>query len=204
MILLSLLDTFIKQIYLLLILATVYIISVIITRILKKKEPRVYYYIVREIAKLLIVSVIPVLITLYSSIITITNIANIHISETVNLLLSLSAIISLGVSIILGIAILFMEGERFESQLIKEVENTNINNLEKIGIKLLDATSFILSIILVYSILLLAIFPTNTTLINAIMAIPQIYLYIIVFNILSSITISIKKAKERNTNARKI
>jgi hypothetical protein len=101
-------------------------------------------------------------------------------------------------------AILFMEGERFELQLIKEVENTNINNLEKIGIKVLDATSFILSIILVYSILLLAIFPINMTLINTIMNISQLYILIIVFNILSSITISIKKVKKRNTNVRTI
>jgi hypothetical protein len=80
-----------------------------------------------------------------------------------------------------------MESERFVSPLIKEIENVNINNLEKIAIKLLDVTPFILSISLVYSILFLAIFPTSMTLINTILIISQVYLYIIIFDIIFSI-----------------
>ncbi len=34
--------------------------------------------------------------------------------------------------------LLFMESERFVSPLTKEIENLNINNWEKIAIKLLD------------------------------------------------------------------
>ena len=216
--LLSLLNTFTEQAPLFLIAITAYIIAVIIIRVLKKRVSQISAYIMKGLAKMLMVSTIPMLITIYSSAIVVnsfvsslSNITNVQMPGATNLLLSLPAIFSLGISIILGVAILFMESERFVSPLIKEIENTNINNLGKVAIKLLDIVPFILSITLVYSILFLAIFPTNMTLINTIISIPQIYLYIIAFDIISSIAVltpnnvskSTKKAKEENTNVGK-
>ncbi len=151
----NLLSTFTEQAPFLLIITALYIITTIYIRLSKKEVSKISTYIIRGISKILIVSIIPMLAIIYSSIITAT--------------LSLSAIISLGVSILLGMAILFMESERFISPLTKEIENLSINNWEKIAIKLLDIIQFILSIILVYSILFLAIYPTNMTLINTIL-----------------------------------
>ena len=210
--LLSLLNTFIEQAPLFLIVTTLYIIATIFVKISKREMSKISNYIIKGISKILIVSLVPILITVYSSIIAAisfvsssTTITNINITGTANSLLLLSAIISLGVSIILGIAILFIESERFVSPLIKEIENTNINNLGKVAIKILDIASFILSIILVYSILFLAIFPTNMTLINTIIAIPQIYLFIIVFDIIFSILATFSsKGLEPNLNVEKI
>ena len=210
--LLSLLNTFTEQAPLFLIVTTLYIIATIFVKISKKGISKISNYIIRGISKILVVSLIPILITVYSSIMAAISfvsssatITNINITGTANSLLSLSAIISLGVSIILGIAILFMESERFVSPLIKEIENTNINNLEKIAIKLLDIVPFILSIALVYSILFLAIFPTNMTLINTILIISQVYLYIITFDIIFSILAAVSsKGLEPNTDVEKI
>ena len=203
---LDMLNTFVGQALLFLIVTTAYIISAIVIRILKKNISQISSYIMNGLAKILIVLTIPLLITIYSSAIAVnsfvsslSNITNINIAGAANLLLSLPAIFSLGVSIILGIAILFMESERFVSPLTKEIQNANINNLEKVAMKILDIASFVLSIILVYSILLLAIFPANMILINTLIAIPQIYLYIIVFDIIFSIIVSISK-KGKNTN----
>jgi len=203
---LDMLNTFVGQALLFLIVTTAYIISAIVIRILKKNISQISSYIMNGLAKVLIVLTIPLLITIYSSAIAVnsfvsslSNITNINIAGAANLLLSLPAIFSLGVSIILGIAILFMESERFVSPLTKEIQNANINNLEKVAMKILDIASFVLSIILVYSILLLAIFPANMILINTLIAIPQIYLYIIVFDIIFSIIVSISK-KGKNTN----
>jgi len=203
---LDMLNTFVGQALLFLIVTTAYIISAIVIRILKKNISQISSYIMKGLAKVLIVLTIPLLITIYSSAIAVnsfvsslSNITNINIAGAANLLLSLPAIFSLGVSIILGIAILFMESERFVSPLTKEIQNANINNLEKVAMKILDIASFVLSIILVYSILLLAIFPANMILINTLIAIPQIYLYIIVFDIIFSIIVSISK-KGKNTN----
>jgi len=199
---LDILNTFIKVIPFFLIPITAYIISTIITRVLKKEVSKAYNYIIKRTAELYIVSIIPVFITIYSSI---TNITNIYILETINPLSSLLAIISFFASITLGIAILSMESERFVSPLIKEIENMNINNLGKVVIKLLDIISFILSIILVYSILLLTIFPTNVTLINIITNIPRVYLYIIIFDIISLILIiASSKRLKPNVNVGKI
>jgi len=210
--LLSLLNTFIEQAPLFLIVTTLYIIATIFVKISKREMSKISNYIIRGISRILIVSLVPILITIYSSIIAAisfvsssTTITNINITGTANSLLSLSAIISLGVSIILGIAILFIESERFISPLTKEIENTNINNLGKVAIKLLDIASFVLSIALVYSTLFLAIFPTNMTLINTIIAIPQIYLFIIVFDIIFSILATFSsKGLEPNLNVEKI
>jgi hypothetical protein len=210
--LLSLLDTFTKQAPLFLIVTTAYIISAIIIRVLKKNISSISAYIMKGLAKVLMVSTIPMLITIYSSAIVVnsfvsslSNITNVQMPGATNLLLSLPAIFSLGVSIILGVAILFMESERFVSPLTKEIENVNINNLEKIAIKLLDIVPFILSIALVYSILFLAIFPTNMTLINTILIISQVYLYIIVFDIIFSILAAVSsKGLEPNINIGKI
>ena len=183
--LLSLLNTFTEQAPLFLIVITAYVISAIIIRISKKEVSKISNFIINGIVRLLIVSTIPMLIAIYSSMIAINNITNIHIFGTVNSLSSLSVIFSLGISIILGIAILFMESERFVSPLI--VENVNINNLGKIAIKLLDIVPFILSIILIYSILFLAIYPTSMVLIDTILSISQLYLFIIVFDVIFSI-----------------
>jgi len=216
---LNILNTFVGQAPLFLIAITAYIISAIIIRILKKNISQISAYIMKGLAKMLIVSTIPLLITIYSSTIAVnsfvsslTNVTNVQIPGATNLLLSLPTVFSLGVSIILGIAILFMESERFVSPLIKEIQNANINNLEKAAIKILDIASFILSIILVYSILLLAIFPTNITLINTLIGIPQIYIFIIVFDLTASIAVftlnnvskSTKKTKGEDINAGKI
>jgi len=199
---LDILNTFTKVAPFFLIPITAYIISTIITRVLKKEVSKAYNYIIKRTAELYIVSIIPVFITIYSSI---TNITNIYILETINPLSSLLAIISFFASITLGIAILSMESERFVSPLIKEIENMNINNLGKVVIKLLDIISFILSIILVYSILLLTIFPTNVTLINIITNIPRVYLYIIIFDIISLILIiASSKRLKPNVNVGKI
>jgi len=210
--LLSLLNTFTEQAPLFLIVITLYIIATIFVKISKKGISEISNYIIRGISRILIVSLIPILITVYSSIMAAISfvsssatITNINITGTANSLLSLSAIISLGVSIILGIAILFMESERFVSPLIKEIKNVNINNLKKIAIKLLDFVPFILSIALVYSILFLAIFPTNMTLINTILIISQVYLYIIAFDIIFSILAAFSsKGLEPNLNVGKI
>ena len=183
--LLSLLNTFTEQAPLFLIVITAYVISAIIIRISKKEVSKISNFIINGIVRLLIVSTIPMLIAIYSSMIAINNITNIHIFGTVNSLSSLSVIFSLGISIILGIAILFMESERFVSPLI--VENININNLGKIAIKLLDIVPFILSIILIYSILFLAIYPTSMVLIDTILSISELYLFIIVFDVIFSI-----------------
>ena len=92
-----------------------------------------------------------------------------------------------------------------DSPLTKEIESININNLGKVAIKILDIVSFILSIILVYSILLLAIFPINMTLINTILIISQVYLYIIAFDIIFSILATVSsKRSEPNINIEKI
>jgi hypothetical protein len=194
--LLDILNTFTEQIYLFLILITDYIIGVIIIKVSKKGISKIINFIARGVAGYLAVSTISMLITIYSYIVVVNsfvsslaNIVNIHISGTVSSLLLSLAITSLGASILLGIAILFMESERFVSPLIKEIENANINNLGKTAIRLLDIALFILSIILVYSILLLAIFPTNMTLINTIINISQLYIYIITFNIIGYITV---------------
>ena len=210
--LLSLLNTFTEQAPLFLIVITLYIIATIFVKISKKGISEISNYIIRGISRILIVSLIPILITVYSSIMAAISfvsssatITNINITGTANSLLSLSAIISLGVSIILGIAILFMESERFVSPLIKEIKNVNINNLKKIAIKLLDFVPFILSIALVYSILFLAIFPTNMILINTILIISQVYLYIIAFDIIFSILAAFSsKGLEPNLNVGKI
>jgi len=183
--LLNILNTFTEQTPLFLILITAYIISAIIIRVSKKEVSKISNFIINGIVRLLIVSTIPMLIAIYSSMIAINNITNIHIFGTVNSLSSLSVIFSLGISIILGIAILFMESERFVSPLI--VENININNLGKIAIKLLDIVPFILSIILIYSILFLAIYPTSMVLIDTILSISELYLFIIVFDVIFSI-----------------
>jgi len=212
---LDILNTFTGQAPIFLIAITAYIISAIIIRILKKNISQISAYIMKGLTKVLIVSTIPLLITIYSSAIAVksfisslSNVTNVQIPGAINLLSSLPAIFSLGVSIILGIAILSMESERFVSPLTKEIESANINNLGKVAIKILDIASFILSIILVYSILLLAIFPTNMTLINILISIPQIYLFVIVFDIsfaaaVFPIAVPIK-AKEKNTNVGKI
>ena len=210
--LLSLLNTFIEQAPLFLIVTTLYIIATIFVKISKREMSKISNYIIKGISKILIVSLVPILITVYSSIIAAisfvsssTTITNINITGTANSLLSLSAIISLSISIILGIVILFIESERFISPLTKEIENTNINNLGKVAIKILDIASFILSIALVYSTLFLAIFPTNMTLINTIITIPQIYLFIIVFDIIFSILVAFSsKGLEPNLNVEKI
>jgi len=210
--LLSLLDTFTEQAPIFLIAITAYIISAIVIRILKKDISQISAYIMKGLAKVLMVSTIPLLITIYSSAIVVnsfvsslSNITSIQMPGATNLLLSLPTIFSLGVSIILGIAILFMESERFVSPLTKEIESININNLGKVAIKILDIVSFILSIILVYSILLLAIFPINMTLINTILIISQVYLYIIAFDIIFSILATVSsKRSEPNINIEKI
>jgi len=193
---LDILSTFTKVAPFFLIPITAYIINIIIMRISKEEISKAYNYIIKRMVEFFIVSIVQALITLYSSTIivnsfvsSLTNITNIYILEAINPSLSLSAIISLSVSIILGIAILSIESERFVSPLIKEIENININNLGKVAIKLLDIISFILSVILVYSILLLAIFPTNITLISTIIDISQLYIYILIFDILSSIIV---------------
>jgi len=201
--LLSLLNTFTEQAPLFLIVITIYIIITIIMRISKKEVSKISNFIINGIVRLLIVLTIPTLITIYSSMIAINNITNIYIFGTVNSLSSLSAIISLGVSIILGIAILFMESERFVSPLI--VENVNINNLGKVAIKLLDIIPFILSIVLIYSILFLVIFPTNIILISTIFIISQVYLYIIAFDIIFFILAAVSsKGLEPNIDVEKI
>jgi hypothetical protein len=187
----NLLNTFTKQVSFLLIITALYIITTIYIRLSKKEVSKISTYIIRGISKILIVSIIPMLAIVYSSIITAT--------------LSLFAIISLNVSILLGIAILFMESERFVSPLTKEIENLNINNWKKIAIKLLDIVQFILSIILVYSILFLTIYPTNMILINTILVIPQVYLFMITFDMIFSI-LAVISSKESglNVNVRKI
>jgi hypothetical protein len=179
--LLDISNIFIKQAYLFLILLAVYIINVIIIRVLKKEMSKAYSYIIKGIIRLIIVSVIPALIIIYSSIIVTTNILAIF-------------------SFIISIIILLMESERFVSPLIKEVENANINNLGKVAINLLDIVPFILSIILTYSTLFLVIYPTNMTLINVIINISQLYLYIIVFDIFSSIVIFALKDTSKSAN----
>jgi hypothetical protein len=181
----NLLNTFTKQVSFLLIITALYIITTIYIRLSKKEVSKISTYIIRGISKILIVSIIPMLAIVYSSIITAT--------------LSLFAIISLNVSILLGIAILFMESERFVSPLTKEIENLNINNWEKIAIKLLDIVQFILSIILVYSILFLTIYPTNMILINMILVIPQVYLFMITFDMIFSI-LAVISSKESGLN----
>ena len=127
--LLSLLDTFTEQAPIFLIAITAYIISAIVIRILKKDISQISAYIMKGLAKVLMVSTIPLLITIYSSAIVVnsfvsslSNITSIQMPGATNLLLSLPTIFSLGVSIILGIAILFMESERFVSPLTKEIE----------------------------------------------------------------------------------
>ena len=205
---LSLLNTLTEQVYLLLILITAYIISVIINRVSKKEISKIIInFIAMGMAGSLVVSTILMLITIYSYtaivnsfVSSLANITSIHISETVSSLLSSLATTSLGASIILGIAILFIESERFASPLIKEIKNLNINNLEKVAIKLLDIVPFILSIIVVYSILFLAIFPTNMVLINTIIDTSQLYIYIIAFDIISSITVFVLNKIPELTN----
>jgi hypothetical protein len=206
--LLNLLNTFTEQAPIFLVITTIYIIATIFIKVSKKEISAVSSFIIGGIAKLLIVSLIPTLIAVYSSIMAAmsfvsssTTITNIQISGTTSSLLSLSAIISLGASIILGIAILFMESERFVSPLIKEIESLNVNNLGKIAIKLLNIVPFILSIILIYSILSLAIYPTNMTLINTILIISQVYLYIIIFDIAFSILVAASNKELKNEMA---
>ena len=187
----NLLNTFTKQAHFFLIITALYIIAIIYIRLSKKEACKLSTYIIRGISRILIVSVIPMLAIVYSSIITAT--------------LSLSAIISFNIFILLGIAILFMESERFASPLTKEIENLNINNWKKIVIKLLDVVQFILSIILVYSILFLAIYPTNMILINTILVIPQVYMYIIAFDTIFFILAAISsKELKLNINIEKI
>jgi hypothetical protein len=183
---------------------TFYIIIISI-KILEKGSFKIFDSFARGFARILIVSVISILITIYSIIITttsfissLTTITNIQISGNTSLSLSLIVIISLSILVLLGIAILFMESERFVSPLTKEIENLNINNLGKIAIKLLDIAPFILSIILAYSILFLVIYPTNMTLINTILSISQVYLYIIIFDIIVSTLIAYSKKEIAN------
>ena len=186
---LDLLNIVTKQVPFLLIITTLYIISTIFIRILAKKISEIFTYTIEGLTKIFIVSSISSLIDIYYHVVNITSFAsslnNIQIFEATSSSLSLLAIISLSAPIILGIIILFMESKRFISPLI--IENTNINNLEKIAIKLLNIISFVLSITLIYSVLFLAIFPTSMALINIIMIISQVYLYIIMFDIIFSI-----------------
>jgi hypothetical protein len=206
---LDLLNMFTEQVPIFLVMTTLYIISIIVVRVLKKELSQISTYLVRGIAKIFIVSIIPILISTYSSIITatsfvssLTTITNIQISEPTGSLLLL-AIISLGISILLGMAILFIESERFMSPL--KIENLNINNLGKIAIKLLNIVPFILSMILVYSILFLAMYPTNMTLIGIILSVSEVYLYIIVFDIIFSTLAAVSdKGSRLNINVEKI
>ena len=203
--LLNLLNIYIKQVPFLLIIMTLYIISTIFIRISKKKISEISTYIMEGMTKILVVSSISSLISVYyyvtnaiSFISSLTTITNTNIAGTINPLLSLSAIISLGASIILGIVILWIESKRFILPL--KIENENINNLVKNAIKLLNIISFILSIVLVYSISFLAIFPTDMTLINITMIISQVYIYIIIFDIIFSIIAIISNKKLGSMN----
>jgi hypothetical protein len=200
--LLNLLNTFTEQAPFLLIITALYIITIIYIKVLKKEIYKLSTYIIRGISKILIVSIIPTLIIIYYSIIAATSFVS---SSVTSSSLSLLAIISLNVSILLGIVILFMESERFISSLTKEIENLNINNWEKITIKLLNVIQFILSIILIYSILFLAIYPTNIILINIILIISQVYLFMIIFDMIFSILAAIlSKELKLNINIGKI
>lgn len=205
MIPLNIFNVSIKDIFLILIIITFYIIATIITRILKTSITEISKLIIKGLVRLFIVSTVPILLSAYSFIITtasfvsqLTTITNIHIIGTS--LLSLLAIIILSISIILGIAILFIESERFISPLSKEIEDINLNNLEKIAIKLLDIVPFILAIIIIYGILFLAIYPTNMTLINIILNILQVYIFIIIIDIIASIIVAILKENPKLIN----
>ncbi len=81
----NLLNTFTKQAPFFLIITALYIITIIYIRLSKKEVYKLSTYVIRGMSKILIVSIIPMLAIVYSSIITAT--------------LSLSAIISLNVSI---------------------------------------------------------------------------------------------------------
>ena len=192
----NILNIFINQEPFFLFTVTIVIIAILLIKLLWSELSNIFAFIMKWEAKILIVSIILILMTLYSSVISatsfvssLTNIANIHISGTTNSLLLLTAVISLGVSALLGIILLFIEGERILSPTLKEIDNIEINNLGKIAIKLLSIASFILAIILAYSILFLAMFPTNITLINTIPIIAQIYILIVASDMMANILI---------------
>jgi len=192
----NILNIFINQGPFLLFAVTIVIIAILLLRLFWSELSNIFAFIMKWEAKILIVSIILILMTVYSSVISVTSfvspltiITNIHISGTAISLLSASAVIGLSISALLGIVILFIEGERILSPTLKEIENININNLGKIAIKLLSIASFILAIILTYSTIFLAMFPTNITLINIIPLIAQIYILIVAFDMMANILV---------------
>gem|GEM_PF-3173246 len=145
----GLLETLGLYIILVVAMVTLYIIYTIITRVRKKESSKSSDFIINKAAIFLILIAMPVLLVV--SYLTF-SIFNIYIA------------------MILGIALLFLESRNDDLQFLKEIENNeNINKFIKIFIKLsIKTVPFILSIILVYSLALLTIFPLNMSLVNII------------------------------------
>jgi len=183
----NILNIFTKQVPSFLIIVTGFIAAIIFVRLSKKGWSELSKIIINRITKILIASIIPMLTKIYLFILATLSFLskliikfNIYISQKDFLILSLPAIFSLGILILLSVVILFIESERFVS-LSKEIEN--FEDWRKIAIKIFDNIPFILAIILAYSAILLAIFPTDITLINTISIIIQIYIFIIALDI---------------------
>ena len=160
----DLFSIFTQQVPFFLIMITIYIIATIFIKVSKKDISKESSLLMYGIAKILIVLIIPMLLLTY-----------------------LYAPV-----IILGIAILFMEsGKSKISLLAKDIESINNTTVGKITTKLLEILPLALSIVLVYSILFLAMFPVNITLINIILNVIQIYLIVIIMEISFYVTIMI-------------
>ena len=105
--------------------------------------------------------------------------------------------IILNILLMLTFAALFIELKEDKSLLLKEIENININKLEK---NLIAAIIYIVPTILTFGILFsliyLLIFPTNLLIANLILNIISINFLIIIMDIMSSIGIIILKNKK--------
>ncbi|MFZ8800858.1 MAG: hypothetical protein ACO2ON_01610 [Candidatus Nanopusillus sp.] len=163
----------------LLALITFYIIYVIFIKI-KKKNSEIGDYVVEKIAELFVIMPIPIFVALYS--------------------LTQSTVL-LYLAVILGMALLFIEGKTTNLHLLKEIKNnTNKHNLEKLFIKLfMNILPFALSVMILYSLLLLIMFPLNIVLIDTVLMIMPLLIVIIMGNIMTSILMynNIKRQKQQ-------